>query len=104
MCSSKDGTRLACNVVKRFMKIADLSELKKDLQGYLDGVIHDSEPLVVHRSANKSVVVLPFDEYNAIQETEYIMRSPAMMEVMHKGDEEIQGGKGKPVRIDELWK
>lgn len=53
---------------------------------------------------NESVVVMSLDEYNSIKETEYIMKSPAMMDAIRKGAEEIKEGKGTAVNIDELWK
>ncbi|MDE7149951.1 MAG: type II toxin-antitoxin system prevent-host-death family antitoxin [Bacteroidales bacterium] len=86
------------------MRTANYSELRNNLKHYLDGVINDSEPLLVHRSGNESVVVISLEEYNAIKETEYIMKSPAMMEVIRQGEAEIQQGKGKAVNPDELWK
>lgn len=89
---------------KRLMRTANYSELRNNLKHYLDGVINDSEPLLVHRSGNESVVVISLEEYNAIKETEYIMKSPAMMEVIRQGEAEIQQGKGKAVNPDELWK
>jgi antitoxin YefM len=86
------------------MRTANYSELRNNLKHYLDGVINDSEPLLVHRSGSESVVIISLDEYNSIKETEYIMKSPAMMNVIRKGKEEIEKGKGKPVKIEELWK
>ncbi|WP_195501211.1 type II toxin-antitoxin system Phd/YefM family antitoxin [Bacteroides clarus] len=86
------------------MRTVNYSELRNNLKHYLDGVINDSEPLLVHRSGSESVVVISLDEYNSIKETEYIMKSPAMMDVIRKGKEEIEKGKGEPVKIEELWK
>lgn len=74
------------------------------MKAYLDGVVNDSEPLLVHRAGNESVVVISLEEYNSIKETEYIMKSPAMMDAIRKGEEEIKDGKGTVVDIDELWK
>jgi antitoxin YefM len=74
------------------MKTANYTELRNNLKSYLDGVINDSEPLLVHRQGNESVVVISLDEYNAIKEAEYIMTSPAMVEIIRKGEEEIQNG------------
>lgn len=68
------------------------SELRNNLKHYLDGVINDSEPLLVHRAGNESVVVISLDEYNSIKETEYIMKSPATMEAIRKGEEDIKNG------------
>lgn len=86
------------------MRTANYSELRNNLKSYLDGVINDSEPLIVHRSGNESVVIISLEEYNAIKETEYIMKSPIMMDIIRKGDEEINNGGGTSVDIDNLWK
>lgn len=86
------------------MRTANYSELRNNLKSYLDGVINDSEPLLVHRVGNDSVVVISLEEYNSIKETEYIMKSPAMMDIIRKGEKDIKDRKGKVVDIDELWK
>lgn len=86
------------------MRTVNYSELRNNLKNYLDGVINDSEPLIVHRSGNESVVVISLEEYNSIKETEYIMRSPAMMDIIRKGDEEIKNGGGAPIDLENLWK
>lgn len=86
------------------MRTTNYSELRNNLKSYLDQVINDSEPLIVHRSGNESVVVISLEEYNSIKETEYIMKSPVMMDIIRKGDEEIKNGGGTIVDIEELWK
>ena len=86
------------------MRTANYSELRNNLKSYLDGVINDSEPLLVHRAGNDSVVVISLEEYNSIKETEYIMKSPAMMDIIRQGETDIKDRKGKVVDIDELWK
>ena len=40
----------------------------------------------------------------AMDETEYIMSSPAMVEILREGDKEIAEGNFHPVKIDDLWK
>lgn len=84
------------------MRTANYSDLRNNLKSYLDGVINDSEPLIVHRSGNESVVVISLEEYNAIKETEYIMKSPAMMDVVRRGEEDIQEGKCVQFDIDAI--
>lgn len=86
------------------MRTTNYSELRNNLKSYLDGVINDSEPLIVHRSGNESVVVISLEEYNSIKETEYVMKSPDMMDIIRKGDEEIKHGGGTPVNVEDLWK
>lgn len=74
------------------MRTVNYSELRNNLKAYLDGVINDSEPLLVHRAGNESVVVISLEEYNSIKETEYIMKSPAMMDMIRKGEEDVKNG------------
>jgi antitoxin YefM len=74
------------------------------MKSYLDSVVNDNEPLLIYRSNNKSVVIISLEEYNAIKETEYIMKSPAMMELLREGDKEVEQGGGTSIEIDDLWK
>lgn len=98
------STYICTNKKKKIMRTANYSELRNNLKSYLDGVINDSEPLIVHRSGNESVVVISLEEYNSIKETEYIMKSPAMMDIIRMGDEEIKKGGGTSIDIEHLWK
>lgn len=74
------------------MRTANYSKLRNNLKAYLDGVINDSEPLLVYRGGNGSVVVISLEEYSSIKETEYIMKSTAMMDMIRKGEEDVKNG------------
>lgn len=39
-----------------------------------------------------------------MDETEYIMSSPEMVEILREGDKEIAEGNFKSIAIDDLWK
>lgn len=43
-------------------------------------------------------------EKRSMDETEYIMSSPAMVEILRQGDEDIKNGKGRVVKLEDLWK
>ncbi|HHU96926.1 MAG: type II toxin-antitoxin system prevent-host-death family antitoxin [Bacteroidota bacterium] len=86
------------------MKTTNYTELRNNMKSYLDSVVNDNEPLLIYRSNNKSVVIISLEEYNAIKETEYIMKSPAMMELLREGDKEVEQGGGTSIEIDDLWK
>jgi len=59
------------------MKTANYSELRSGLKSYLDTVVENNEPLIIHRPSNTSVVVISLEDYNAMIETAYIRhRSP----------------------------
>ena len=39
----------------------------------------------------------------AMDETEYIMSSPKMVEIIRQGEEDIRNGRGRVVKIEDLW-
>ncbi len=39
-----------------------------------------------------------------MDETEYLMSSPAMAEVIRQGQEDIKNGRGEVVKVEDLWK
>ncbi len=86
------------------MKTATYTDLRSNLKNYLDGVVNDYEPLIVHRPANTSVVVISLAEYNRMVETEYLTSSPEMVRRIKSAEENIRNGLGKTVNIDDLWK
>ncbi|MBQ9191175.1 MAG: hypothetical protein IJ142_06170 [Bacteroidaceae bacterium] len=40
----------------------------------------------------------------AMDETEYIMSSPAMVEILRQGEEDIKNGLGHVIKLEDLWK
>lgn len=40
----------------------------------------------------------------SMDETAYIMSSPAMVDILRQGDQEIKEGKGEKVKLEDLWK
>ncbi len=40
----------------------------------------------------------------AMDETEYIMSSPAMVDIIRQGQKDIEEGRGRVIKLDELWK
>ena len=64
--ASRDGAR-----------VARYSELRKSLKSNLDRVCEDHVPLRVKRQHGSDVVILSEEDYDAIEETIYLLRSPA---------------------------
>lgn len=75
------------------MKTTNFTELRRNLRGYLDTVINDSETVIINRNNGTAVVMMSLDEYNAIKETEYIMQSPATMAAIRKGINDADCGR-----------
>ncbi len=75
-------------------------QLNSELFGALQ-IISEDEGLM--KKAVKSLKRLA-SKKRAMDETEYMMSSPAMMEILKQGQEDIKNGKGKIVAIEDLWK
>ena len=84
------------------MQATTYSSLRSNLSSYLDAVVDDCEPLVVHRSNGNSVVLISLDEFNAILETQHILASPQAMADIRQAEADIKAGKGVELSIDEI--
>ena len=59
------------------MDVISYSRARQDLARLMDKVSADRSPLIVTRRGGKAVVVLSLEEYRGMEETLYLMRSPA---------------------------
>ena len=75
-------------------------ELNAELFRELSVIAEDE---VLMKKALKALTKLTAQK-KAKDETEYIMSSPAMVDVLRKGDEDIKNGNFKIVTLDEIWK
>lgn len=75
------------------MRTTNYTELRRNLKGYLDSVINDSETVIINREGNEAVVIISLEEYNAIKETAYLMQSPTMMAAIRKGVDDARTGR-----------
>ncbi|MBO7628555.1 MAG: hypothetical protein J6S87_01225 [Bacteroidales bacterium] len=64
-------------------------------------IIAEDEGLM--RKALKAIKKLSAQK-KSMDETEYLMSSPAMAEVIQQGQEDIKNGLGRVVKIEDLWK
>ena len=84
------------------MITATYTDLRSNLKGYLDKVVRDSDNVVVNRGKGTAVVIMSLEEYEAMQETEYIMSQPDLVDAIRQGDEDIKNGNYEIVDLDEL--
>lgn len=59
------------------MRTISATELRNSLAATLDKVVDDHEAVIVTRGEGKPpVVLLSLEDYGALEETEYLLRSP----------------------------
>ena len=58
------------------MQVISLTEARNNLKALFDSVYLDNDEVVIHRKGKENVVVISFDEYNSMKETNYLLSSP----------------------------
>jgi antitoxin YefM len=85
------------------MLVANISQFRKDLKFYIDSVTDNHDTLIVNGNG-KTVVVMSLDDYNEMEETDYLMSTPANKAMMYKALEELNQGKIITKSTEELEK
>lgn len=71
------------------------SAARANLARTMDRVCEDHEPIIITRSGERSVVMLSLDDYKALEETAYLLRSPANARRLLAAAAQLREGKGK---------
>jgi antitoxin YefM len=69
------------------------TELRQNLAKFLDQVCVDRAPVVVTRQNARSVVMMSLEEFEAIEETLHLLRSPANAERLQRSIAHADAGK-----------
>ena len=67
------------------MDVVSYSELRQQLKRHMDRVCDDHAPLLVTRQDGPPVVILSLSDYEKLDETSYLLRSPANAERLRRG-------------------
>ena len=78
------------------------TELRQNLASYLDRVVDDREVVVVKRRGARDVAIISADELAGLEETAYLLRSPANAKRLLESLRELDRGMGKTMTVEEL--
>ena len=78
------------------------TELRKNLSTMMDKVNDDHAPLLVTRASGKPAVLISLEDYAAMDETTYLLSSPANREALERSMQDFKDGKVVTKTIDEL--
>jgi len=76
------------------MQVVSLTEARNNLKSVFDSVYLDNDEVIIHRKGKENVVVISFDEYNSMKETNYLLSSPANKANLLASLTELRDGKG----------
>ncbi len=60
----------------------------------MDRVCNDHEPLIITRNGQQSVVMLSLEDFTALEETAYLLRSPVNAKRLLAAMEQLNAGQG----------
>lgn len=76
------------------MEVMTYTDARASLKAVMDRVIHDRSEVVVTRKRREAVVIISLEEYNAIQETLHLLRSPENARRLRRSIAQLEDGGG----------
>ena len=83
------------------MNAVTYSTARANLASTMNQVCEDHEPLIITRNGEQSVVMLSLEDFKALEETAYLLRSPANIKRLLSATAQLTAGKGTPQRLAE---
>lgn len=84
------------------MRAITYSYARQNLAKTMDRVRDDCEPVIITRRGDEAYVIMTLAEYEQIDETAYLLRSPANAERLMRSIEEANRGlaRERPIDLD----
>ncbi|MEM7730463.1 MAG: type II toxin-antitoxin system prevent-host-death family antitoxin [Pseudomonadota bacterium] len=78
------------------MRVTSSTELRANLSKMMDQVTDDRVPLIITRSKGASAVMISLEDYQALDETAYLLAVDANREILLGAVDRINAGEAKP--------
>ncbi len=76
------------------MKAITYTAARQNLAKTMQKVCEDHAPVIVTRKKNNSVVIMALEDYNALEETAYLLRSPKNTRRLIESIVQLENGNG----------
>jgi antitoxin YefM len=77
------------------MQTLSVSETRANLKSVLDRVVADKAPIAITRQKGEGVVMISQSEWESIEETLYLLRSPRNAERLLEAVRGLEAGEGE---------
>ena len=81
------------------MKAITYTAAREGLASAMDQVCRDRAPVIITRNRDQAVVMMSLEEYEALEETAHLLRSPANARRLLAAIQTLESGKGKPRKV-----
>lgn len=75
--------------------------VRANLASIMDRVCNDHEALIITRNSDQSVVMLSLEDYKALEETAYLLRTPNNAKRLLSATAQLNSGKGVERKLAE---
>ena len=82
------------------MTVISYSAARENLAATMNKVCDDHTPVVITRNRDQSVVMMSMQDYEALEETAYLLRSPRNAKRLISAITQLEEGKGAARDID----
>ncbi len=86
------------------MKAITYTAARENLASTMDQVCDDHDPVIITRNREQAVVMLSLADYESLEETAYLLKSPANARHLLESIEELAKGKGQVKSLRKLTK
>jgi len=76
------------------MNAVTYSQVRSNLAKTMDEVCDDHSPIIITRKSQRSVVMISLEDYQALEETAYLLRSPKNARRLLESIIELESGGG----------
>jgi len=76
------------------MRTISYSEARQKLSATMMKTVEDRAPVLITRQNGEACVLMSLEEYNSLEETAYLLRSPANAKRLMNSIESLRGGNG----------
>lgn len=77
------------------MRAKTYTEAREKLSDIIEKVCEDHDPLIITKRRDKAVVMISLEDYESMEETAYLLKSPRNVHRLLESIKEIEEGRGR---------
>ena len=76
------------------MRSKTYTEAREKLSDIIEKVCEDHDPLIITKRRDKAVVMISLEDYESMEETAYLLKSPRNVQRLLESIKELEEGRG----------
>ena len=84
------------------MEAITYTAARENLASTMSRVCSNHDPVIITRKRDQAVIMMSLEDYESLQETAYLLRSPANAKRLSEGIAQLERGEGVLKQLNEL--